>query len=556
MINIMIESPDAQRTVVPVTDFPCVVGRRRNCQVVLASWRVAARHAEIRRSGTLLTVVDAGTLGGTWVNGERVAEFGPLTQEDEILIAGFSLRLTGLATDATPDEISDAADDGLATDGDAPAVAALYGRGDTGRSGGANPAGNDQSLELRRRLHRQLLSRMDLRRQEIRHLDAVQLREQVGSHLQVLIDAQEDLRDLSGIDQLRQAVIDEAVGLGPLEPLLAREDVTEIMVNGCDPVYIETGGKLVATDLRFSSAQAIEAVIERIVSPLGRRIDESSPMVDARLPDGSRVNAVVPPLAVKGPAITIRRFSARRFTAQDLVTGASASAPMMAFLAWCVKNRANVVVSGGTGSGKTTLLNVLSSHIGLDERIVTIEDAAELRLDHPHLVSLEARPPNSEDRGAVSIRDLVRNALRMRPDRIVVGECRGGEALDMLQAMNTGHDGSLTTVHANSARDALARLEVMVLMSGVDMPVGAIREQVCSAVDVIVQQQRGRDGRRRIVEVVEVGGMDGPTIQSQPLFRYERQRDQFVATGHIPSFLDQEDPETAAQVRALLAPQA
>jgi pilus assembly protein CpaF len=278
-------------------------------------------------------------------------------------------------------------------------------------------------------------------------------------------------------------------------------------------------------------------VIDRIVAPLGRRIDESSPMVDARLPDGSRVNAVIPPLAVHGSAVTIRRFNRQLFAPDDLLRLGSASRPMVAFLALCVRHRRNVVISGGTGSGKTTLLNVLSNLIPDSERIVTIEDAAELRLHHEHLVALEARPANAEGRGAVGIRELVRNALRMRPDRIVVGECRGGEALDMLQAMNTGHDGSLTTVHANSPRDVIARLETMVLLAGMDLPVAAIREQIASAVQVIVQQARGADGRRRIVEIAEITGVEGTRVQMQTLFRWTHAG--FEACDALPQLVEE-----------------
>lgn len=541
MLTIAVESPEQTRSVIKITDFPCQVGRRKTCGIILSSWRVASRHAEIRRSGNLYSIVDQGSLGGTWVNGERIAEFGPLTHDDEVLISGFTIRLIGNSPQASRDACT-----GVDDHEERGPLTQTAGQPDSGE------AAIDASLEVRRRLHRQLLSRMDLRRQEIRHLNSQELKDQVGEHLDALIAGQPDLIALAQIADIRQAVVDEAVGLGVLEPLLARDDISEIMVNGCEPVYIECGGKLEPTTLRFSSAQAIEAVIERIVSPIGRRIDESSPMVDARLPDGSRVNAVVPPLAVKGPTLTIRRFNTHRYRADDLVEMQTASAQMMAFLIWCVVNRRNVLVSGGTGSGKTTLLNVLSSHIGHDERIITIEDAAELQLDHPHLVSLEARPPNSEERGEVTIRDLVRNALRMRPDRIVVGECRGGEALDMLQAMNTGHDGSLTTVHANSARDALARLEVMVLMSGIEIPVMAIREQISSAIDVIVQQRRGRDGSRRLVEIVEVGGMDGAVIQTQPLFRFDLDLGLFQCCGHMPQLADDCDAVVTEELRMLL----
>jgi len=334
------------------------------------------------------------------------------------------------------------------------------------------------------------LQTLDLRRRDIRQLDTAQLRAETADLLRELLA--DEVRVPASVDTevLITQVLDEAIGLGPLEPLLEDPSVTEIMVNCADEIYVEREGRLTRSPHVFSGEPAIRAVIDRIVAPLGRRIDESMPMVDARLDDGSRVNAIIPPLAVRGSAVTIRRFNRQVFSVDDLLARGSVSAAMVALLRICVQCRRNVVISGGTGSGKTTLLNVLSNLIPEGERVVTIEDAAELRLNHAHLVSLEARPPNAEGRGTVTIRDLVRNALRMRPDRIVVGECRGGEALDMLQAMNTGHDGSLTTVHANSPRDVVARLETMVLMAGMDLPVAAIRDQIASAVHVIVHQAR------------------------------------------------------------------
>jgi pilus assembly protein CpaF len=302
---------------------------------------------------------------------------------------------------------------------------------------------------------------------------------------------------------------------------LADPTVSEIMVNSATEVFVERHGVLYAHDVSFSSDEAIRAIIDRIVQPIGRRIDDASPMVDARLPDGSRVNAIVPPLALRGPSITIRKFNRNHFSLEQLVQSQSLSSSMAKFLEVCVVNRKNIIVSGGTGSGKTTLLNVLSSLIPESERVITIEDSAELKLHHKNLVGLEARPVNIEGRGAISIRDLVRNSLRMRPDRIVVGEVRGGEALDMLQAMNTGHDGSLTTVHANSARDVFSRLEVMSLMGGIELPVAALREQICSAVDVIVHQSRFADGSRRISSILEVSGIESGRIQALELFKFD-----------------------------------
>jgi pilus assembly protein CpaF len=334
-------------------------------------------------------------------------------------------------------------------------------------------------------------------------------------------------------------VIAESVGLGPLELLFADPDISEIMVNRFDQIYIERSGICQPTGLRFSSEESVRSVIDRIVSPLGRRIDDASPMVDARLADGSRVNAVIRPLSVKGSSLTIRRFMGRLLGPQDLVAKGSAAHEMLQLLELAVTHRFNIVVAGGTGSGKTTLLNLLSKWIPQKERLITIEDAAELRLDHPNLVSLEVRQSNSEGHGQVSIRDLLRNSLRMRPDRIIVGECRGGEALDMLQAMNTGHEGSLTTIHANSPRDALSRLEVMVMMAGFELPLGAIRDQIASAVDLVIQQQRCSDGHRRVVSITEITGVESGVIQSQELFRWRPDQRHFSSTGIMPNFLEE-----------------
>ncbi len=322
--------------------------------------------------------------------------------------------------------------------------------------------------------------------------------------------------------RMLEQVTDEILGLGPLEPLLRDESVTEVMVNGPQQVYVEREGRLELTNITFQNDEHVMKIIQRIIAPIGRRVDEASPMVDARLADGSRVNAIIPPLSLVGPVLTIRKFAATPFTVEDLIRFGTATAEMFEFLEACVRARLNVFVAGGTGSGKTTMLNILSSFIPADERIVTIEDAAELQLRQEHVVTLEARPPNIEGRGAIPIRELVRNSLRMRPDRIVVGEVRSAEALDMLQAMNTGHDGSMSTGHANTPRDMLARLETMVLMAGVDLPLRAIREQIASAVDLIVHQNRLKDGSRKIVNITEVQGMEGDVIVMQDVFVFEQ----------------------------------
>jgi len=350
------------------------------------------------------------------------------------------------------------------------------------------------------------------------------------------------------LDRMRIAdeLFDEIMGYGPITPLLSDPEISEIMVNGPDNVYVERNGKIELTGVFFRDEAHVMNIIDRIVSPLGRRIDESMPMVDARLPDGSRVNAIIPPLSLIGPVITIRKFSADPLTMEDLIRFNTLTPEMAQFLEACVKSRLNIVVSGGTGSGKTTTLNVLSSFISPSERIITIEDAAELQLHQPHVVTLESRPPNIEGKGAITIRDLVRNALRMRPDRIIVGEVRSGEALDMLQAMNTGHDGSLTTGHANSPRDMLSRLETMVLMAGMDLPIRAIREQIASAIDLIIHQSRLRDGSRRITHITEVQNMEGDVIVLQDLFYFKqtgvdedgRVIGEFRSTGMRPKFID------------------
>lgn len=347
--------------------------------------------------------------------------------------------------------------------------------------------------------------------------------------------------------QLLERVQNELLGYGPITPLLEDPTVSEVMVNGPYQIYYEQNGKILRSESVFHDDSHVSRVIERIVSPLGRRIDESSPMVDARLPDGSRVNAIIPPLSLVGPTLTIRKFSETPFQIHDLIAFGTLSSEMADFIEMCVKSRLNIFISGGTGSGKTSSLNVLSSFIPNDERIVTIEDAAELKLSQEHVISLESRPPNIEGKGEITIRDLVRNALRMRPDRIVVGEVRGAEALDMLQAMNTGHDGSLSTGHANSPRDMLSRLETMVLMAGFDLPLRAIREQVANAIDIIVQQSRMRDGSRKITQITEVLGMEGDTIVMQDLFVFReagfssdgKLEGRFVSTGVRPKISEQ-----------------
>lgn len=407
---------------------------------------------------------------------------------------------------------------------------------------------HDPYRSLKRRIHDELVENVDADLLSSAHKDGriVALRESVQALTSDFLA--ENASSLSDAERQRivKEVVDEVTGFGPITGLLNDPDISEIMVNGPKQIYVEQKGKLISTDIEFRDDNHVMHIIEKIVSPLGRRIDESSPMVDARLPDGSRVNIIIPPLSLVGPVITIRKFAKDPFTIEDLIGFGTLTESAAAFLEACVKVRLNLIVSGGTGSGKTTTLNVLSSFIPTDERIVTIEDAAELQLRQDHVVSLETRPPNVEGRGAISMRDLVRNVLRMRPERIIVGEVRGGEALDMLQAMNTGHDGSLTTGHANSPRDMLARLETMVLMAGMELPVRAIREQISSAIDLIIQQTRLRDGTRKITHITEVQGMEGDIITLQDVFVFKQTGiddagkvvGEFVATGVRPSFAE------------------
>lgn len=540
MLLIAVTSPKGQRTEEECTIDTCTIGKSDENRIMLQGWSVGRSHATIRRSKDgSVHVEDHGTSAGTKVNNNKISGiYGPLKVGDEITICDYVLSVLDLL------------DESATIVAEAPVAAvteqALKEKSEVAT---AQAAASEiaETIAVLKNLHLSLIKQMDLRRVDVNRQNEEELRTNTLAMLQEIVATDRSIPAHYDKATLIKRVLDEVVGLGPLEDLIADESVSEIMVNSFDEIFIERKGQLQKSTVTFTSNQAVLSAIERIVTPIGRRIDESSPMVDARLKDGSRVNAVIPPLALKGANITIRKFSKKKLVGEDLVNFGSMNPTMLKFLKTVVEEKANIIISGGTGSGKTTLLNVMSSYIPQDERIVTVEDAAELQLSQPNLVGLESRPANAEGKGLVSIRDLVKNCLRMRPDRIVVGECRGGEALDMLTAMNTGHDGSLTTAHANTPRDCLARIEVMVMMAGMDLPIRAIREQIASAVRFIVQQNRFSCGTRKITHITEVTGMEGDVIQLQDIYLYKREgfgpdgkvRGQHIATGQIPEFYEE-----------------
>ncbi|MEI6148984.1 MAG: ATPase, T2SS/T4P/T4SS family, partial [bacterium] len=510
------------------------VGRAQENTVVLADTKVSRSHLVLAFKGGAFVATDRGSTFGTQLNGAKLAGAAVLKSGDRLTMGEYTLVFNdGTPGAAAAKPVVKAESGDIAMDPAFLSMAMLY---------------TPEMMGMKKRIHEQVLFKLNLPEIATKQVEDEELRAKLEMALdQVLREVRHELpRDIVQ-DVLRQALLDELIGYGPITPMLRDPTVDEVMVNGPERIFIERKGRLYETGAKFFDNRHLLTIIQRIVEPLGRHVDEASPMVDARLPDGSRVNAVIPPLALDGSSVTVRKFAKRKLTTEDLIAFGSMTAEIAVFLEEAVRARQNILVSGGTGSGKTTLLNVLSQFIPRSERLVTIEDSAELKLSHRNLVRMEARPANIEGRGRVAIRDLVINALRMRPDRIVVGECRGPEALDMLQAMNTGHDGSLTTVHANNPRDALARLENMVMMAGFELPSSAIREQIASAVNIIVQQNRLVDGSRKIVAISEVTGREGATILLQDIFLFEQKGfspegkvvGHMVATGNIPQFVEE-----------------
>ena len=553
-------------------EVPVVMGRASDCGIQVSHWRIARQHLRISRAEDGFHVDDLGSILGTRINGNRITRYGPLKKSDEIIVGPCLLRLAAplvqkaasavVCNEGTPHELnrlrqqSEQSQHAIVNQNTGQnhksqeRYAQVQPRRDHQVStqhdtnGDTSGATNDElqhdtaQQDLRQELRAGLIRAFDLRRNDVATLSESALKGQAQACVSELLEKSHAALSQSERQRVLKLVVDEAIGLGVLEDILEDGTVTEVMVNRFDEIYVEINGTLRKHSLQFSDEQAVRSVIERIVYPLGRRIDEASPMVDARLADGSRLNAVLPPISVRGASLTIRKFPKKRLQMQDLVAQQTLPAALADFLRLCVERRLNILVSGGTGSGKTTLLNILAGFVDPLQRIVTIEDSAELSIQHPHVVTLEARTANSEGQGAVTIRDLVKNALRMRPDRIVVGEVRSVEALDMLAAMNTGHDGSLTTLHANSPRDALSRLETMVLSANVALSLQAIREQIGSALQIVVQQTRLANGRRVITGLAEISGVESGVVQTQQLVRFDAKSQSLVGIGLRPAFFE------------------
>ncbi len=541
-------------------DGEVTIGRSPDNALVLGSKKVSRKHAVLKAQQGVCVLHDLSSTFGTFVNGVRLDAPSVLAGGETVLFGdqGFAFSLANEAAaqaDATPQPPN------------APAVSSPPKAGaplPVGSSGVAKDDGPPVALDekfapyvefytqemmvMKRRIHEMVLGKLNLAQVAQNDIQDDEIRGKLGGALDaVLREIRHELARGTNMELFREVMYDELIGYGPISPMLRDKTVDEVMANGPERIFVERRGRLYETGAKFMDNRHMIQIVQRIVEPLGRHVDEASPMVDARLPDGSRVNAIIPPLALDGSSITIRKFAEKKLTTDDLIQFGSMTPEIALFLEEAVRARQNIVVSGGTGSGKTTLLNVLSLFIPLGERVVTIEDSAELKLNHRNLVRLESRPANIEGRGRITIRDLLVNALRMRPDRIIVGECRSAEALDMLQAMNTGHDGSLTTVHANNPRDCLGRLETLVMMGGYDLPSSAVREQVASALNLVIQQSRLADGSRKITHITEVTGREGDVILMQDIFVYKQEgfsadgkvRGYFDATGNIPYFVEE-----------------
>ena len=520
-----------------------MIGRSESADLYLADKKISRRHAEISINEDGVFLDDLSSRTGTRVNGESISGRTRLSVNDSIQIGETTLVLENAETTEKPPENPSPANFPPERKESRSHKLPLY-------SAQTNLVDlySETMIQLAKRVQNRVLEILNIGNFSSREMTNSEMRPKVESAVdQILREIRHEIPFTVKLDQFQQILLDDLIGLGPLSPLLRDTTISEIMINGPDNIFVESRGLLYRTVARFNSESHLQAIIQRIVEPLGRHIDAASPMVDARLEDGSRVNAVIPPLALDGSLVTIRKFPSKKLTDEDLIKFGSLTRPMALFLREAVRARRNILVSGGTGSGKTTLLNILSQFIPEKERIITVEDSAELKLSHENLCRLEARPANVEGQGRITIRDLVINTLRMRPDRIIVGECRGAEALDMLQAMNTGHDGSMTTCHANNPRDALSRLENMVMMAGFELPSSAIREQIASAIHLIVQQTRLADGSRKIVKITEVTGREGSTILLQDIFSFDQEGfdEKFrvighhTATGNIPRFIDE-----------------
>ncbi|MBQ8756045.1 MAG: Flp pilus assembly complex ATPase component TadA [Lentisphaeria bacterium] len=522
-----------------------LIGRDPNCDIVLKASQISRRHAMISLEDGEFFIEDCNSSLGVFVNESKITEKTKIAVGNLIRLCSYELLLS--FEDVEEEEFPDESEQTVMISDIQKFRGAFFNQGRfQSEYKSVNLLYTDEMMKLKKRIHEKILSEMNLPAIHVRDLAKAETRVRLDRVLtRVMREFWHEIPRNISPEIFKEGIVDELINYGPISPLLRADDITEVMINGPDLIFVEHEGKLFETGIRFFNDQHLLSVIQRIVEPLGRHIDEASPMVDARLPDGSRVNAIIPPLAIDGALVTIRKFAKNKLTTEDLIDYGSLTDEMAQFLSFAVKYKQNIIISGGTGSGKTTLLNVLSQFIPLDERLVTIEDSAELKLTHRNLARLESRTANIEGKGKVSIRDLLVNALRMRPDRIIIGECRSGEALDMLQAMNTGHDGALTTVHANSPRDSLSRLENMVLMAGVELPVSSIREQVASAINFVVQQSRLGDGSRKITQVTEITGREGNTILMQDIFVWKQEGvdengkfyGHFEATGHIPKFV-------------------